>query len=121
RYVVGLVPWEVRSAAALLYLPEQVLWYVLMALMPFGLVGAFRRDVPVASVLFGYGLMAAVTVALTGGNIGTLVRHRGLALPFIPGLSAVGACDLVRWAWGRLHAFDADRGRGPLEVQPTWL
>ena len=121
-YVVVPLPWEARSTAALVYLPEQVVWYVLMALMPLGLVGAFRRDPLVSSILFGYGLLAAVTVAMTGGNIGTLVRHRGLALPFIVWLSAVGGCDLIRWAWDRLrHTLGADRDPGPLEVQPTWL
>ena len=37
----------------------------------------------------------AAAVALNGGNVGTLVRHRGLALPYLVWLSAVGACQLV--------------------------
>ena len=40
-------------------------------------------------------------VALTSGNIGTLVRHRGLILPFVICLSAVGACDLIARASAR--------------------
>jgi hypothetical protein len=63
------------------------------------------------------------TVAMTSGNIGTLVRHRGLALPYLVWLSAVGACDLVRWmsrpaAGERLSATRA--GAVSFEVQPTW-
>jgi len=120
-YVVVPLPSEVRSTAALAYLPEQLVWYMIVLLLPFGIVGALRRDVVIASVLFAYGLMAAVTVAMTGGNIGTLVRHRGLALPFFVWLSAVGACDVLAWAWDRLRR-PIDAGRGPgFEVQPTWL
>ena len=45
--------------------------------------------------VIGYTLVAAVTVAMVSGNVGTLVRHRGLAIPFMVWLSAVGACELI--------------------------
>jgi hypothetical protein len=32
---------------------------------------------------------------LTSGNIGTLVRHRGLILPFVICLAAVAVCHLL--------------------------
>jgi hypothetical protein len=38
---------------------------------------------------------------LTGGNIGTLVRHRGLALPYLIWLAAAGAAAVIRWADGK--------------------
>jgi hypothetical protein len=121
-YVTVPLPWQARSRAMLAFLPEQLLWYLVVALLPFGFVGALRRDALLAALLFGYGLFAAVTVAMTSGNIGTLVRHRGLALPFIVWLSAVGACDLIRWACSRADdRAAADRDAGPFEVQPTWL
>ena len=122
RYVTVPLPWEVRSTAALLYLPEQLLWYLLVALVPLGVVGSCRRDPVVGSLLLGYALCAALTVAMTSGNIGTLVRHRGLALPYIVWLSAVGACDSIRW-WSRRRVegrLTADRGPVSLEVHPTW-
>ena len=34
-------------------------------------------------------------VALTGGNIGTLIRHRGLVVPYLVWLAAFGACTLL--------------------------
>ena len=77
----GASPWEAQSAAALAYLPEQIVWYVLVVLLRSGLVFALRRDALVAGLLFGHAMVAALTVALTSGNVGTLVRHRGLALP----------------------------------------
>jgi hypothetical protein len=95
RYVTVPLPWEVQSRSALLYLPEQIIWYFLVALALPGVVLAMRRDTLVTSLLFAHAAVAAVTVALTSGNVGTLVRHRGLALPYFVWLSAVAFCELV--------------------------
>jgi len=95
RYITVPWPWEAQSAAAVAYLPEQMLWYLMVALAPVGFVYALRRDPLVASLLLGYAVVAAVTVAVVSGNVGTLVRHRGLALPYLVWLSAVGACEIV--------------------------
>ena len=57
-------------------------WYCVLALFPLGLMAALRRDALVTTVLTAYAFGVAALVALTGGNIGTLVRHRGLALPY---------------------------------------
>jgi hypothetical protein len=123
RYVTVPLPWEARSAAALAYVPEQLVWYVIVAFAPIGLVFSFRRDTLVASLLLGYALVAAVTVAVTSGNVGTLVRHRGLALPFMVSLSAVGACELIAWLRHRREnrpATDAGSGTVLMRVEPTW-
>ena len=98
RYVTVPLPWEAQSTFAVAYLPEQMLWYLIVALAPIGLVYSLRRDPLVAGLLLGYALVAAVTVAVVSGNVGTLVRHRGLALPYVVWLSAVGACELVTWS-----------------------
>jgi hypothetical protein len=95
RYLTVPWPWEAQSASALVYTPEQIVWYALVILAPFGLVLSMRRDALVASLLFGHAVVAALTVALSSGNVGTLVRHRGLALPYFTWLSAVAFCDLV--------------------------
>lgn len=95
-YLTVPLPWKVESRAALAYIPEQVVWYVLVALAPVGLLFAFRRDAVVAGLLLGHAGVAAMLVALTSGNVGTLVRHRGLALPYLVWLSAVGGCELFR-------------------------
>ena len=88
-------PSQVESRAALAYLPEQAIWYVVLALVPIGAVAGFRRDPVVTSLLLSHGLAASVMVALTGGNIGTLIRHRGLTLPYFSWLAALGACHVV--------------------------
>ena len=95
RYVTVPLPWETQSASALLYMPEQIIWYLLVALAPVGFVLAMRRDAVIASLLFAQAMVAAATIALSSGNVGTLVRHRGLALPYFIWLCAVALCDLV--------------------------
>jgi hypothetical protein len=42
-----------------------------------------------------HALVAALLVAIVSGNVGTLVRHRGMALPYFVWVSAVGACELL--------------------------
>jgi hypothetical protein len=103
-YITVPLPWKVQSRAALAYLPEQIVWYVLVVLAPLGLVTSFRRDAVVTGLLLGHAVVAAVTVAVTSGNIGTMVRHRGLVLPYLVWISAVGACELMtRVAYPRRH------------------
>jgi hypothetical protein len=60
-----------------------------------GLFVGFRRDVLVSSLLLMQVLVAAGAVALTSGNVGTLIRHRALALPYLVWFGALGFCDLV--------------------------
>jgi hypothetical protein len=55
----------------------------------------FRRDPIVTSLLIAYALLIAAASAFTDGNVGTLVRHRGLVLPYLVWLSGVGACELL--------------------------
>jgi hypothetical protein len=95
RYVTVPLPWDVQSRSALAFLPEHMLWFTLVLFAPFGALFACRRDLLVAALLSAHVAVASVTVALTSGNVGTLVRHRGLALPYLVWLSAVGICELV--------------------------
>jgi hypothetical protein len=69
-----------------------------------GLVFAMR-DVLIASLLLTHAVVAALLIAFTSGNIGTLVRHRGFALPYLIWISAVGACELLARgaSGGRIH------------------
>jgi hypothetical protein len=100
RYVTVPLPWEAESRWTLAFLPAQIVWYILVALVPVGFVYGCRRDPLLASLLLAHALVAATVIALSSGNIGTLVRHRDLALPFIAWLSAVGACELLTRARG---------------------
>ena len=97
-YFTEPVPWRIESRRMLLYLPEQLFWYVLLALTPWGIAAAMRRDVLVSCILLAHAAGAILAVALTGGNIGTLIRHRGLALPYIFCFGVAGAIALLRTA-----------------------
>jgi hypothetical protein len=103
RYVIraliaGLVlpwPWQAETRLLQAYLPEHVLWFVMIALLPFGIRAGLSRH-PVATLIMAsyIGVMFAA-IALYSGNVGTLARHRGLLLPFVICLSAVAVCDLL--------------------------
>ena len=95
EYAVVPLPWKMQSRAALTYLPEQIVWYVLLALVPLGIAAGRRCDPQLTALLAAYAATAALLVALTSGNVGTLVRHRGLALPYLLWFSMLGACELV--------------------------
>jgi hypothetical protein len=94
-YVTVPLPWKAQSRTAAAYLPEQIVWYLLAVLAPVGLLFAFRRDPAVAGLLLGHAIVIAFAVAISSGNVGTLVRHRSLVLPYLVWLSAVGACELI--------------------------
>ena len=94
-YVMVPAPWQMTSRAELAYLPEQIVWYALVLLAPFGLWAGMRRDPFLTAVLSVHLLMAVGLVAMTSGNIGTLVRHRALALPYVVWFSGLGLSLLL--------------------------
>lgn len=114
-YFAQPLPWEMKSRALLGYLPEQIVWYVIALLLPFGIYAGLKRDIVLTSVLAAHAGAAIFIVALSSGNIGTLIRHRALALPYVVWLSAAGAHDLVcrvvtrRAAAGQRSSGDGDR------------
>jgi hypothetical protein len=97
-YVTEPVPWRIESRAMLAYLPEQMFWYVLLALTPFGIAAGTRRDAMLTMLLLAHAFGAATVVAMTSGNIGTLIRHRGLVMPYLVWLAGLGLYELVRIA-----------------------
>ena len=106
RYVVRAIgsfiavplPWQLQSVRELAYLPEQIAWYILALLLPIGLVAGWRRDRLVTCMLAGYVAPTAIALALTNGNVGTLLRLRGLVVPFLAWISTVGFCAAIETA-----------------------
>ena len=90
-------PSHIESRRALAYLPEHAAWYAMLALLPIGVVAGFRRDPVLTCLLLSHGIAATLMVALTGGNIGTLIRHRGMTLPYFCWFAALGAVYLMDW------------------------
>ncbi len=97
NYLTAPLPWEIESRSALAFLPEQMVWYCLLLLLPFGIAAGLKRDVLLTSLLLAHGSTSALMVAVSGGNIGTLIRHRGLALPYLVWLSGLGAVQVGHW------------------------
>jgi hypothetical protein len=91
-FAVVPAPWQLASLRELAYLPEQLLWYAVLVLLPFGAVAGWRRDPLVTCLLLSYAAPTACVLALTNGNVGTLVRLRGLVMPYLVWVSAVGFC-----------------------------
>jgi hypothetical protein len=94
-FVFVPMPWQAESTPERLYLPEHVLWLMLVVLAMVGVWPAFRQDVFVTAVLVSYALVTSAAVALTSGNVGTLIRHRSLSIPFLVWFSGVAVARLL--------------------------
>jgi hypothetical protein len=111
-FIIVPVPWQLQSARELVYLPEQVAWYAVALLLPIGIVAGCRRDRLVTCMLVGYAVPTAMALALTTGNVGTLLRLRGLVMPYIVWVSVLGFCATLG-TLGRkeIMPFIDDKGR----------
>ena len=90
------LPHQVATRSELLQLPEHLLWYALLAFAIVGVASGFERDRLVTCMLLVYPLPTAVAVALTNGNVGTLLRFRGLMTPYLVWLGCLGFCVIMQ-------------------------
>jgi hypothetical protein len=119
-YLVEPLPWRVESRAALAYLPEQAVWYAMLIALPFGIVAALGRDRLVTCLLLAHAFGSMAVVSITGGNIGTLVRHRSLVFPYVIFLSMLGVAWLLeRAATLRPSSPQALRPSSPHALRPS--
>jgi len=95
HYLVEPLPWVESSRAMLAYVPEQAAWWTILLLTPVGLAAALKRDALVTAVLVAHAMAIVMMVALTSGNIGTLIRHRGLVLPYLVWIAGLGGSVLL--------------------------
>jgi hypothetical protein len=91
-FVLTPLPWEARSIGERAYLPEHLLWYGLLLLLPFGIAEGWRRDAWTTAMVIGFITPTAVALAMTNGNVGTLLRLRGLVTPYLAWISMLGLC-----------------------------
>ena len=89
------LPWQVESVPEMIFLAEQVIWYLLVVFACVGLVAGLRRDALVTCMLAGLSAAGAAVIAFNSGNIGTMVRLRDTIVPFVLWLSAVGMVATV--------------------------
>lgn len=83
-------PWQMRSLGEFAYLPDQLIWYLMLIGLPAGVVAGWRRDPWTVALLVGFAVPIAAAVALTNGNVGTLLRLRGLVTPYLIWLGVLG-------------------------------
>jgi hypothetical protein len=103
RFVVrGLVtfmtiplPWQIASRSELALMPEQLIWYALLLSLPVGIAAGWRRDALFTAILLGFVFPTAIVLALTNGNVGTIVRLRGLVTPYLIWIGALGVCVML--------------------------
>jgi len=100
-FILTPLPWEARSLSERAYLPEHLLWYLLVLMLPFGVAEGWRRDPWATSMVIGFVLPTAAALAMTNGNVGTLLRLRGLVTPYIAWVSMVGFCAVAEWCCAR--------------------
>lgn len=89
-FVLMPLPWQIESRGELALLPEHLLWYLTLVLAPIGCVAGWKRNPLLTCVLAGLALPTAAALALTNGNVGTLLRLRGLVTPQLAWIAAVG-------------------------------
>ena len=94
-FVTVPLPWTMVSRSELAFLPELLLLYVALIVLPIGIAAAWRRDALLTAVLCGYSIVSAGAIAITSGNVGTLVRHRALVVPFLVWFVASGAVEII--------------------------
>lgn len=88
-------PWEVHRLTEAALLPETLLWYALLLSAVWTLWrrrGAWRVLAPV--VLYLGGVFALFS--LLEGNVGTLLRHRAMLVPYVVMLAAPTLLALLR-------------------------
>jgi hypothetical protein len=97
-YIVEPTPRHWQSPLLYAYLPEHLIWLTIIMLVPVGLPGALRRDRLLTCVLLAHAAAIMMMVALTSGNIGTLIRHRDLSLPYLVWFAILGFTAVLRRA-----------------------
>jgi len=95
------LPWQAASVRELAYVPEQLVWYGLVLLFPIGAIAGWRRDPATVAAFAGYLAVTSLVLALTNGNVGTLVRLRGMAMVIAVWISAIGLCAVLAAALDR--------------------
>lgn len=89
-FVVVPVPWQVESTMERLFLPQQLVWYLMVLCAPVGFVVGLHKDPVVTTILAFHIVIGSIVIALNEGNIGTLVRHRDIVVCAVVWLSGLG-------------------------------
>jgi len=64
-------------------------------------VVGWHRDPTITACLIGFALPTAAVLAVTTGNVGTLLRLRGLVTPYVVWFAVLGALGVAEWLLSR--------------------
>jgi hypothetical protein len=103
NYMAQPLPWDIVSRFEFAYMPELFLWYGIVLLFPLGCLLTFRRDAALTCILAGYSAVNVLVIALNSGNIGTMVRHRALVVPYMIWMSAAGLIAILEKGASHVH------------------
>ncbi len=89
-FLLTPLPWQMASRSELAFMPEHLVWYLALIFAPIGAVAGWKRDPLLTCLLLGFIVPTAAALAITNGNVGTLLRLRGLVTPQLLWISALG-------------------------------
>jgi hypothetical protein len=88
-------PSSIQSIMLLFFYPFVIIWYGLLAVAVVGIIITLRYRFKYAVVLLTYLFSMGLVLLLTGGNVGTDIRHRDMISPYIYIFSSVGIAFLL--------------------------
>lgn len=94
-FVVVPTPGRAGSLTELAMAPQQVVWYGALVAALIGIAAGVRRGAWLTCILAAYPVAGLIIIAPNSGNVGTLVRHRDMIVPFVLSLASVGVMSLM--------------------------
>ena len=70
---------------------------LIVLFVPIGVIAGWRRAPTITACLLGFALPTAAVLAVTTGNVGTLLRLRGLVTPYLLWFAVLGALTVGEW------------------------
>lgn len=90
HFILEPLPFRFFNLSFLYVMPQMVFWYFLLPFMFIGIIISLGRNKVGALIIMGYLVLSTVSIALSSGNIGTLVRHRDYVSQFYLIFAAIG-------------------------------
>ncbi len=95
HFVFEPLPQSITSKNILLFYPFQIFWYFLLFFALIGILFALRYFRRQALILMIYFIVVTSVLSLSGGNIGTDVRHRDMVAPVCFIFSSIGLAHVL--------------------------
>ncbi|MDP6484499.1 MAG: glycosyltransferase family 39 protein, partial [Nitrospinota bacterium] len=106
-------PWGPRSRGERLAIPQMMLWYVILLASLAG-IWRLRRNPSELFILLVFLGAASAIMGMTGGNVGTIFRHRDVLTPVLIAAAGGGLAGWLRRTRDPAPAHQTGRAdRGP--------